>query len=76
MSAEEIAGYAGTGEPLGKAGAYAIQGQAALFIEEIREIISTSSVYRYVWCSSWPGASLEVVSPQGLLKTKLVPQRH
>jgi septum formation protein len=36
MSAAEIEWYVGTGEPLGKAGAYAIQGQAALFIEEIQ----------------------------------------
>jgi septum formation protein len=36
MSAEEIEWYVGTGEPSGKAGAYAIQGQAALFIEEIQ----------------------------------------
>ena len=36
MSAAEVEWYLGTGEPLGKAGAYAIQGQAALFIEEIQ----------------------------------------
>lgn len=35
MSAEEIDWYVSTGEPRDKAGAYAIQGNAALFIEEI-----------------------------------------
>jgi septum formation protein len=32
---EELAAYAATGEPRGKAGAYAIQGRAAVFIEGI-----------------------------------------
>jgi septum formation protein len=36
MSAEEIDWYVATGEPKGKAGAYGIQGPAALFIEEIQ----------------------------------------
>jgi septum formation protein len=35
MSEAEIEWYVRTGEPTGKAGAYAIQGQAALFIREI-----------------------------------------
>lgn len=35
LSDEEIAAYVATGEPLGKAGAYAIQGRGALFIERI-----------------------------------------
>ncbi len=35
MSADQIDWYISTGEPKGKAGAYGIQGQAALFINEI-----------------------------------------
>jgi septum formation protein len=36
MSEDEINWYVGTGEPRGKAGAYAIQGKGALFIQEIQ----------------------------------------
>ena len=36
LSDEEISWYVATGEPLDKAGAYAIQGRAAPFIEEIQ----------------------------------------
>ncbi len=36
LSDMEINWYLGTGEPMGKAGAYAVQGSAALFIEEIQ----------------------------------------
>jgi len=35
LSDAEIAAYCATGEPMGKAGAYGIQGHAALFIEHI-----------------------------------------
>ena len=35
LSAEDVARYVATGEPFGKAGAYAIQGFAAPFIEKI-----------------------------------------
>jgi septum formation protein len=35
MNEQEIEWYVGSGEPFGKAGAYGIQGKAALFIEEI-----------------------------------------
>ena len=36
LSEPEIEWYVNTGEPMGKAGAYAVQGKAALFIEEIK----------------------------------------
>jgi len=35
MSDQEIESYLATGEPLGKAGAYAVQGKGAIFIERI-----------------------------------------
>jgi septum formation protein len=35
MTPEEIRWYVATGEPMGKAGAYAIQGRAARFVDRI-----------------------------------------
>jgi septum formation protein len=35
MTEEEIAGYVATGEPMDKAGAYAVQGAGARFIESV-----------------------------------------
>lgn len=36
MTDEEIQAYIGTGEPMDKAGAYGIQGRAAVFVKEIK----------------------------------------
>ncbi len=36
MTEEEIAAYCASGEPLGKAGAYAIQGLGGMYVEQIR----------------------------------------
>ena len=35
MTEAEIAAYVASGEPMGKAGAYAIQGRAAIYVEEM-----------------------------------------
>jgi septum formation protein len=35
MTDDEIAGYVDCGEPMGKAGAYALQGRGGLFVESI-----------------------------------------
>ncbi|MEW6066047.1 septum formation protein Maf [Desulforamulus profundi] len=36
LSSEQIQRYVDTGEPMGKAGAYAVQGKASIFIDSIR----------------------------------------
>jgi len=54
MMPEEIAGYVATGEPMDKAGAYAIQGLASKFVERIEGCyfnvigLPLSQVYRYL----------------------------
>ena len=35
LTEREISSYVGSGEPFGKAGAYAIQGKASLFVESV-----------------------------------------
>ena len=35
LSPSEIDAYVGSGEPMGKAGAYAVQGLAAIFVERL-----------------------------------------
>ena len=49
MSDHEIDWYVSTGEPKGKAGAYAIQGRGALLSRESRAIILMSSACRCGW---------------------------
>lgn len=52
LTEDEVEGYVGTGEPFGKAGAYAIQGLASRFIDRVEGSYSTvvglpvSVVYR------------------------------
>jgi septum formation protein len=56
MSEREIAEYAASGEPLDKAGAYAIQGLAAKYIDKIHGCyfnvvgLPVSLVYRHLKC--------------------------
>jgi len=40
ISEADIAWYVGTGEPLDKAGAYAVQGAGGVFVERIRGSVS------------------------------------
>jgi septum formation protein len=54
LSGEEIAAYAASGEPMDKAGAYAIQGLASKFVERIEGCyfnvmgLPVAMVYRYL----------------------------
>ena len=49
LSEEEIAAYIATGEPMDKAGAYAIQGRAAKWIPRVEAATSTSSACPSRW---------------------------
>ena len=68
LSPQEITDYCQTEEPFGKAGAYAIQGHAAMFIEEIKgsysgvvglPIYETSKLLTLYHIELWPGVKLD-----------------
>jgi septum formation protein len=54
LSEEEIAWYVATGEPLDKAGAYAVQGLASRFVERIEgshpNVVGLPVELVYAWC--------------------------
>lgn len=62
LTDREIAWYVGTGEPDGKAGAYAIQGLASRFVDRIEGSytnvvgLPVSTVYRGLVTLGWPNA--------------------
>ena len=64
MSQEEIDWYVSTGEPMGKAGAYAIQGLGSRFVEGIRgdyfNVVGLPVRLLYeMWTGFWPPVSEE-----------------
>lgn len=69
LSAREIAAYWATGEPADKAGGYAVQGRAAMFVERIEgsysgvvglPLFETAELLRRQGISLWPGADAAV----------------
>jgi septum formation protein len=62
LTADEIAQYAATGEPLDKAGAYAVQGISGRFIEKIEGCyfnvvgLPLARLYRMLIDLGWQGA--------------------
>jgi septum formation protein len=64
LSKEEIEDYIATGEPFGKAGAYAIQGRAGRFVTRIEGCyfnivgLPLGRLYRMLKKLGWPGAAL------------------
>jgi septum formation protein len=64
ISPEEVRWYVGSGEPMGKAGAYAIQGVGARFVERIEGSWSSvvglpiATVHRLLREVQWPGDHL------------------
>lgn len=63
LSKEEIEDYIATGEPFGKAGAYAIQGRAGRFVTRIEGCyfnivgLPLGRLYRMLRGLGWPGAA-------------------
>jgi septum formation protein len=61
LSAQEIDDYVATGEPMDKAGAYAIQGRAGVFIERVDGCyfnvvgLPLAKLYRNLKDLGWPG---------------------
>lgn len=64
LDAHDIADYIATGEPFGKAGAYAMQGRAAAFVESISGSASgiiglpLFETLRLLRAAGWPGAPI------------------
>jgi len=60
LSEEEIAAYVATEEPMGKAGAYAIQGRASRFVDRIEGCyfnvvgLPVARVYQHLKALGWP----------------------
>ncbi|SCG88298.1 Septum formation protein Maf [uncultured Clostridium sp.] len=60
LTKEEIRSYIATGEPMDKAGAYGIQGKAAVFVKEIRgdynNVVGLPIARLYQELKNWSGA--------------------